>query len=333
MRVVVNVTTDKCYENREWEWGYREDEPMGGHDPYRRPRAAPELVTSAYRRSFFADRQAPRLASARAGNVIGGGDWGEDRLVPDIMRAALAGEPRAHPQPAARSGPGSTCSTRCSGYLVLAAGARGTAEHADGWNFGPVDRRRAAGGLDRRAARRAAGPSELRWDARRRPAPARGAATCSSTPRKARARLGWAPRWGLDEALDAASSNWYTALRGGRGHARSHAGADRRARERAAPLASSAADDAPRRLPLLRRAARARLRRPRHVAAGELLPHRRAARTRWSRSIPLRALVCEQCFLVQLEEFETPEQIFTDYAYFSSYSTSWLEHAAATPRR
>ena len=92
MRAIVNVTSDKCYENREWEWGYREHEPMGGFDPYSSSKGCSELVTDAFRRSFFSDPDGPRLASARAGNVIGGGDWGEDRLVPDIMRAALAGE-------------------------------------------------------------------------------------------------------------------------------------------------------------------------------------------------------------------------------------------------
>ncbi len=83
VRAVVVVTSDKCYENREWEWGYREDEPMGGHDPYSSSKGCAELVTSAFRSSFFSDSDGPRVASARAGNVIGGGDWGADRLVPD----------------------------------------------------------------------------------------------------------------------------------------------------------------------------------------------------------------------------------------------------------
>ena len=111
VRVVVNVTSDKCYENREWEWAYREHEPMGGHDPYSSSKGCSELVTDAFRRSFFAGGDAPRLASARAGNVIGGGDWAQDRLVPDLMRAALdgAGCGCAIPTPFGR---GSTCSTR-----------------------------------------------------------------------------------------------------------------------------------------------------------------------------------------------------------------------------
>ncbi|HEX6621858.1 MAG TPA: CDP-glucose 4,6-dehydratase, partial [Solirubrobacteraceae bacterium] len=93
VRAVVVVSSDKCYENREWVWGYRESDPMGGHDPYSSSKGCSELVTSAWRRSFFSDRDGPRLASARAGNVIGGGDWGADRLIPDVMRAAVAGEP------------------------------------------------------------------------------------------------------------------------------------------------------------------------------------------------------------------------------------------------
>src|SRR5690554_4874545 len=86
LKAIINVTTDKCYENREWVWGYRENEPMGGHDPYSSSKGCAELVTSAYRRSFMQE-QGIGLASVRAGNVVGGGDWAEDRLVPDILRA------------------------------------------------------------------------------------------------------------------------------------------------------------------------------------------------------------------------------------------------------
>ena len=82
----MNVTSDKCYENKEWVWGYRENEPMGGHDPYSNSKGCAELVTSAYRNSFFSASDAPAVASARAGNVIGGGDWADDRLIPDILR-------------------------------------------------------------------------------------------------------------------------------------------------------------------------------------------------------------------------------------------------------
>src|SRR5205823_11508840 len=95
--VVVNVTSDKCYANREWVWGYRENEPMGGRDPYSNSKGCAELVTSAYRQSFFAPESADghhvALASARAGNAIGGGDWTSDQLIPDLMRSFLAGQP------------------------------------------------------------------------------------------------------------------------------------------------------------------------------------------------------------------------------------------------
>ena len=135
---MVNVTSDKCYENREWEWGYREDEPMGGHDPYSSSKGAAELVTAAFRRSFFSDPDGTRLASARAGNVIGGGDWGEDRLVPDIMRAALAGETVRIRNPNSIR-PWQHVINPLSGYLVLAQAAWEAPEHAAGWNFGPPD--------------------------------------------------------------------------------------------------------------------------------------------------------------------------------------------------
>ena len=93
LRATVVVTTDKCYENKEWAWGYREDEAMGGFDPYSSSKGCAELVCSAYRRSFFAEAGSMALASGRAGNVIGGGDWSEDRLIPDILRAFEGDEP------------------------------------------------------------------------------------------------------------------------------------------------------------------------------------------------------------------------------------------------
>jgi len=97
VRVIVNVTSDKCYENKEWIWGYRENDPMGGHDPYSASKGCSEILTSSYRNSFFnlkdyGEKHNVLLASARAGNVIGGGDWAEDRLIPDIIRAASKGE-------------------------------------------------------------------------------------------------------------------------------------------------------------------------------------------------------------------------------------------------
>src|SRR4051794_17825774 len=136
VRAVVNVTSDKCYENREWEWAYREDEPMGGHDPYSSSKGASELVTSAWRRSFFSAPDGTRLASARAGNVIGGGDWGADRLVPDVMRAALADAPVQVRNPGAVR-PWQHVLNPLSGYLLLAQRLWQDPAAATAWNFGP----------------------------------------------------------------------------------------------------------------------------------------------------------------------------------------------------
>ena len=123
VKAVVIVTTDKCYENREWFWGYREDEAMGGYDPYSNSKGCAELVTSSYRRSYFhPDRYAEHgvaVASARAGNVIGGGDWADDRLIPDIMRAVIAGEPVFIRSPYATR-PWQHVLEPVGGYLLLA---------------------------------------------------------------------------------------------------------------------------------------------------------------------------------------------------------------------
>jgi CDP-glucose 4,6-dehydratase len=211
IRAVVVVTTDKCYENREWEWGYREDEPMGGHDPYASSKGCAELVTSAYRRSYFSDPAGPRVASARAGNVIGGGDWGAERLVPDIMRAALAGEPVRVRNPNSIR-PWQHVLNPLSGYLVLAQALCESPEHATGWNFGPADEdARPVGWIVERMAE--LWPDELRWvlDEGPHPHEARYLKLDSS---RAKGRLGWRPPVGLDEALQSIVE-WYQALRGG----------------------------------------------------------------------------------------------------------------------
>jgi len=139
VKAVVNVTTDKCYENKEWLWGYREDEPMGGRDPYSSSKGCSELVTDAYRCSFFNYLGSAKIASARAGNVIGGGDWAEDRLVPDILKSFERNEPVAVRNPSATR-PWQHVLEPLSGYLVLAEQLclRGD-ECAQGWNFGPED--------------------------------------------------------------------------------------------------------------------------------------------------------------------------------------------------
>jgi CDP-glucose 4,6-dehydratase len=209
VRAIVNVTSDKCYENREWEWGYREDEPMGGFDPYSSSKGCSELVTAAFRRSFFSGDGGPRLASARAGNVIGGGDWGEDRLVPDIMRAALAGEPVRVRNPNSIR-PWQHVLNPLSGYLMLAQALWDAPQLAAGWNFGPTDEdARPVGWIVERIAAR--WPEQLQsiQDDGPHPHEARYLKLDSS---KARARLGWRPGLDLEGTLESIV-DWYRELR------------------------------------------------------------------------------------------------------------------------
>lgn len=137
VRAVVVVTSDKCYDNREWVWGYREQDALGGRDPYSSSKGCAELVTAAYRESFFRGKGIVGIASARAGNVLGGGDWAEDRLVPDIVRALSAGVPVVlrHPQ---ATRPWQHVLEPLRGYLMLAERlwTEGDA-YAEAWNFGP----------------------------------------------------------------------------------------------------------------------------------------------------------------------------------------------------
>lgn len=142
VRAIINITTDKCYENKEWLWGYRENDVMGGHDPYSSSKACSELMTSSYRRSFFNPNEYGKthqvlLASVRAGNVIGGGDWASDRLIPDIMKAAACGKSVLIRSPNATR-PWQHVLEPLSGYLLL--GQRlleGEINFAGAWNFGP----------------------------------------------------------------------------------------------------------------------------------------------------------------------------------------------------
>jgi CDP-glucose 4,6-dehydratase len=211
VRVVVNVTSDKCYENREWEWAYREDDPMGGHDPYSSSKGASELVTSAWRRSFFSSQDAPRLASARAGNVIGGGDWGADRLIPDVMRAALAGETVRVRNPGATR-PWQHVLNPLSGYLLLAQRLWEDPAAATAWNFGPgEDDAHSVRYLLERLAALSPGGLDWKQDDGEQPHEARYLKVDSS---RARTRLGWAPRWGLERALESVVE-WYAAHRAG----------------------------------------------------------------------------------------------------------------------
>lgn len=210
VRGVVCVTSDKCYENREWVWPYRESDPMGGHDPYSSSKGAAEIAIASFRRSYF--MQGPLVASVRAGNVIGGGDWAEDRLVPDIVRAMLAGKrPQIRNPNAIR--PWQHVLDALSGYLLV--GQRlldGEAMAADAWNFGPAD-------SDTRPVAWVADELLRRW----------GRADGWTTPdiaqpheatilkldcAKARSSLDWAPRLSLARALELVVE-WHQSVAGG----------------------------------------------------------------------------------------------------------------------
>lgn len=214
VRAVVNVTSDKCYDNREQGRPFVEDDPMGGHDPYSNSKGCAELVADAYRRSFFGGADdGPRLASARAGNVIGGGDWGEDRLVPDIMRAAAAGTPIAIRNPEAVR-PWQHVLNPLSGYLLIAQQLMGAdrVAAAAGWNFGPsqADVRPVGWVTDRLAER---WPEPLRWAVAAGPHPYE-AQFLSLDSTRARERLGWRPRWDLERTIESIVA-WHLAHRDG----------------------------------------------------------------------------------------------------------------------
>jgi len=198
LKAIVSVTTDKCYENKEWVWGYREDEPMGGYDPYSSSKGCAELVTSAYRRSFLAE-QGIGLASARAGNVIGGGDWAEDRLIPDILRAFEQNKPVIIRNPASTR-PWQHVLEPLSGYLVLAQALYENPTHyAEGWNFGPKDEdaQPVSWILDKMVNQWKGATWQLDTDAQ-----PHEAGYLKLDISKAKARLHWQPTWTLETTLD-----------------------------------------------------------------------------------------------------------------------------------
>ena len=205
VKAVVNVTTDKCYENKEWAWGYREIEPMGGHDPYSNSKGCSELVTSAYRRSFFQDKGIA-LASARAGNVIGGGDWAADRLVPDILRAFEENLPVIIRNPYATR-PWQHVLEPLSGYLALAERLYTDGQaFAEGWNFGPHDDdARAVQWIVEHLVSNWGNGASWQLDGGAHPHEANYLKLDIS---KAKARLGWQPRWALGTALQA-TKDWH----------------------------------------------------------------------------------------------------------------------------
>ncbi|MBK6632536.1 MAG: CDP-glucose 4,6-dehydratase [Betaproteobacteria bacterium] len=210
VKAVLNITTDKCYENREWVWPYRENEALGGHDPYSGSKACSELATAAWRRSFL-DAAGVQVASARAGNVIGGGDWAADRLVPDFLRALDAGRPLVVRSPLATR-PWQHVLEPLSGYLTLAEKlcSEGAA-FAEAWNFGPdeADARPVQWIVETLCAR----VPGAAWQHDAAPQP-HEAHTLRLDSAKAHARLGWRPRWILSRALEA-TLEWHQAWKAG----------------------------------------------------------------------------------------------------------------------
>lgn len=204
VKAIVNVTSDKCYENREWVWAYRENEAMGGYDPYSNSKGCAELVTAAYRNAYFHPEKyhehGVALASARAGNVIGGGDWAQDRLIPDIMRAIMHGNLVKIRNPYAIR-PWQHVLEPLSGYLLLAEKLyQEGAVFAEGWNFGPNEE-------DARPVKWIVEKLTTGWgdgagwmlDSADHPHEAHFLKLDCS---KAKSRLAWYPRWGLTKTLE-----------------------------------------------------------------------------------------------------------------------------------
>lgn len=213
VRAIVAVTTDKVYANQEWDWGYREIDALGGHDPYSAAKAAMEVLCDSYRQAFYAANEGPLLATARAGNVIGGGDWSMDRLLPDAWRALMRGEELQIRSPNAVR-PWQHVLDCLSGYLLI--GQRlleGDREAARAWNLGPAvaDTRRVVEVLQALAKLW----PELRWRT------ITGAGSLHETTQLqldstlAYSRLGWRPVWTFDQALTA-TAEWYRQQASGR---------------------------------------------------------------------------------------------------------------------
>ena len=213
LKAFVSVTTDKCYENKEWVWGYRENEAMGGHDPYSSSKGCAELVTSAYRNSFFNTSSSASIASARAGNVIGGGDWAEDRLIPDILRAFENSEAVIIRNPLSTR-PWQHVLEPLSGYLVLAQNLYLKGDiFASAWNFGPKeeDCRPVNWILDKMVA---FWGNDAKWELDSASNPHEAGflkLDCS----KAAHQLKWQPKWNLEHTLGLII-NWHQDWQAGK---------------------------------------------------------------------------------------------------------------------
>jgi CDP-glucose 4,6-dehydratase len=207
---IINITSDKCYENREWVWGYRECDPMGGYDPYSASKGCSELVSAAYRKSFFSQqsvvKNAKVLATVRAGNVIGGGDWAADRIIPDCIRALEAGLPIQVRNPGAIR-PWQHVLEPLSGYLLLGAVIDKHGRRFEGsWNFGPERASTIAVGELVRLAVEAWGSGS--WESPSASAQVHEANVLTLDINKARYELGWAPLLTVSQAVQK-TVEWY----------------------------------------------------------------------------------------------------------------------------
>jgi len=204
VRSIVNVTSDKCYENQEWVWGYRENEPLGGYDPYSSSKACSELVTSAYRASFFNpdeyEKHSKTIATARAGNVVGGGDWARHRLVPDCVRALLAVEIISVHNPVAIR-PWQHVLEPLKGYLSLAENLfESGVQYSGVWNFGPDDcSAKPVEWIVKKLCEKWGGQAAYQVVADHGYHEAGYLKLDSS---KAKSLLNWHPKWNLDQSLD-----------------------------------------------------------------------------------------------------------------------------------
>lgn len=204
VKAVVNVTTDKCYENKEWHWGYRETEPMGGFDPYSNSKGCSELVTASYRNSYFNPNKymehGVAIGSARAGNVIGGGDWAYDRLIPDFIRSIIRGEKVKIRSPYAIR-PWQHVLEPLTGYLALAKALYDNGPtFAEGWNFGPDDRdAKNVEWITQRICQLWGNGANFEIDTKPQPHEANYLKLDCS---KAKAELGWIPVWNIEQTLE-----------------------------------------------------------------------------------------------------------------------------------
>lgn len=211
VKAVVVITTDKCYENREWVWPYREEDGLGGWDPYSSSKACAEIATASWRRSFFSEKVL--IATVRAGNVIGGGDWSEDRLIPDVVRAVSTSATLSIRRPHSIR-PWQHVLEPVEGYLRLAEGLlEGRSELASAFNFGPADRDSVSVESLLQSLRESWGP-EVRWQVEPDPLALHEATFLRLDSSKARFKLGWSPRWDLATALSE-TAQWYKAALGG----------------------------------------------------------------------------------------------------------------------